>query len=183
MSFKKTGNSLDFALKEADLFFAVETPGGVRLTQQSSFVTDSEGNLMTKEGYKLLPENFVESNDRGVNIPKGSYLQLSDDGTLYMDSTKVEKLYIARVKKLDLLEKEGNTLFKMQNLEENLVQVNDQGSYVKQGFQQMSNVNAINEMMGLIETNRLVEMYQRVMTTQMDELNNDAITKLAPNRG
>ena len=34
-------------------------------------------------------------------------------------------------------------------------------------------------MVGLIETNRLVEMYQKVMTSHMDDLNQDAINKLA----
>jgi flagellar basal-body rod protein FlgG len=43
----------------------------------------------------------------------------------------------------------------------------------------MSNVNAVKEMVNLIEGSRLVEMYQKVMTTHMDDLNRDAITKLA----
>jgi len=43
----------------------------------------------------------------------------------------------------------------------------------------MSNVNPVKEMTALIETNRLVEMYQKVMTSQMNDLNSDAINKLA----
>jgi len=38
-------------------------------------------------------------------------------------------------------------------------------------------------MTSLIETNRLVESYQKVMTTFMDDLNKDAIEKLANLRG
>ena len=34
-------------------------------------------------------------------------------------------------------------------------------------------------MTNLIETNRLADMYQKVMDTQMNELNKDAIEKLA----
>ena len=34
-------------------------------------------------------------------------------------------------------------------------------------------------MTGMIETNRLVDMYSRVMKTHMDELNAEAINKLA----
>jgi len=48
-----------------------------------------------------------------------------------------------------------------------------------QGFLEKSNVNPIREMTNLIETNRLVEQYQKVMTTFMDDLNRDAIEKLA----
>ncbi len=182
MRLRQTGNRLDFALNEPDLFFLVETPQGVRLTQQSSFDINSEGDLVTKEGYRLLPDNFINSTNRNIHIPKGNALFLSDDGTLSMDGQKIAKLFIARVKNTNLVQKEGDTLYKMKDIEKNIIQVNDDGVYVKQGFQQMSNVNAVEEMVSLIETNRLVEMYQRVMTTQMDDLNRDAITKLATTR-
>jgi len=182
MRLRQTGNTLDFALNEPDLFFAVETPQGVRLTQQSSFNINSEGDIVTKEGYRLLPDNFTKTENRNINVPKGNNLYLSDDGTMTMDGDKIAKIYIARVKNTNLLQKEGDTLYKMDNIEDNIIQVNQGGNYVKQGFQQISNVNAVEEMVSLIETNRMVEMYQRVMTTHMDELNRDAITKLTTTR-
>jgi len=37
----------------------------------------------------------------------------------------------------------------------------------------------VREMVGLIEAQRMVEMYQKVMTAHMDDLNSDAINKLA----
>ncbi len=182
MTLRHTGNPLDFALKSPDLFFAVQTPQGVRLTQQSSFDINAQGDIVTKEGYKLLPENFTATTNRSIHVPQGSALTLGEDGTLALDGNKLDKIFIARVKNKNLLHKEGDTLYKMDNIEDNSIQVNNSGSYVKQGFLQMSNVNAIDEMVSLIETNRLVEMYQRVMTTQMDDLNRDAITKLASTR-
>ena len=48
-----------------------------------------------------------------------------------------------------------------------------------QGFIEKSNVNAVREMSSLIETNRLVDMYSKVMKSHMDDLNIEAITKLA----
>ncbi len=182
MRMRHTGNPLDFALKEPDLFFLVNTPNGVRLTQQSSFDIDADGYIVTKEGYKLLPESFSSASERGIRVPRGNALYLTDDGTLSMDGDKVARLYIARVKNTKLLDKEGDTLYKLENPAQNAIQVNDQGAFVKQGYQQISNVNAVEEMVSLIETNRLVEMYQRVMTTHMDELNKDAITKLTTTR-
>lgn len=182
MRLRHTGNRLDFALKEPDLFFALETPNGVRLTQQSTFDINSEGNIVTKEGYRLLPDDFINTQNRNMHVPPGTALHLTDDGTLSIDGEKIAKIFIARVKNTNLLQKEGDTLYKMKDIEKNIVMVNESGAYVKQGFQQISNVNAVEEMVSLIETNRLVEMYQRVMTTQMDELNKDAITKLTTTR-
>ena len=48
-----------------------------------------------------------------------------------------------------------------------------------QGFLEKSNVNVVKEMTDLIETNRLVEEYQKVMSSFMDDLNQEAINKLA----
>ena len=55
----------------------------------------------------------------------------------------------------------------------------ENGDLVAQGFLETSNINPINEMVGLIETNRLVEMYEKVMKSHMNDLNNDAINKLS----
>ena len=55
----------------------------------------------------------------------------------------------------------------------------DPNNSTLQGFLEKSKVNPIKEMTNLIETNRLVEQYQKVMSTFMDDLNRDAIEKLA----
>jgi len=52
-------------------------------------------------------------------------------------------------------------------------------SLVMQGFLETSNVNPVSEMVGLIETNRFVDMYQKVMKSHMNDLNSEAISKLA----
>ncbi len=175
---KHTGNTLDLALNGGDLFFAVQTPNGVRLTQQSSFVLNKDGVLVTKEGDVLLEENFRDLANKNINIPKSDVLRVDKNGGIFADEIKIGKLFIARVKNLKMLEKEGANLYKMQNIEDNIIGL-DEGFFVRQGYKQMSNVNAVKEMVNLIEGSRLVEMYQKVMTTHMDELNKEAITKLA----
>ncbi len=178
-SVKSTGNPLDLALNGGDLFFAVETPAGVRLTQQSSFVINSEGVMTTKDGYPVLENNFRDSANREIKFPKdASNIKISESGEVFSNGTNIGKLFIARVKNLKALDKEGDNLYKMKNMEDNIVSL-DKGNFVRQGFKQMSNVNPVKEMVNLIEANRLVEMYQKVMTSHMDELNRDAITKLA----
>jgi len=179
---KHTGNPLDLALGDGDLFFAVETPNGVRLTQQSSFVLNSDGAITTKDGYKLLETNFRDSASRDIIIPKNGEIKVAEDGTVYSNRAEIGKVFIARVKNLKNLDKEGDNLYKLDKIEDNIVSM-DKGSYVRQGYKQMSNVNPVKEMVNLIEANRLVEMYQKVMTSHMDELNRDAITKLASTRG
>ncbi len=178
---KYTGNSFDFALKDRGLFYAVKTPQGIRLTQQSSFALNDKGELVTSDGFRVMGRDFLKSQEEAIQINKRGKVNVSDDGTIYVGSEKIGALFIGRVNHLKALHKEGDKLYSLSNIEENLKQM-QQGSVVKQGYIQMSNVNAVREMTDLIETSRLVEMYQRVMTSHMDELNRDAITKIATTR-
>ncbi len=178
---KQTGNGLDFALRGGDLFFAVETPNGVRLTQQSSFVVNSEGILTTKDGLKLLPKDFQQTENREIKIPTDKPITVDDSGHIKAGTDDLGAIFIGRVKELKEVKKEGENLYTLEDMDKNLVAM-DKGNFVQQGYVVMSNVNAIKEMTSLIETNRLVEMYQKVMTSHMDELNRDAITKLATTR-
>jgi flagellar basal-body rod protein FlgG len=175
---KQTGNQLDFALRGGNLFFAVETPNGVRLTQQSSFIVNEEGVLTTKDGLKVLPKSFQDTESREIKIPKDAPITVDDSGKITANKEEIGALFIGRVENLKEVQKEGENLYKVQDIDNNL-EAMDKGNFLQQGYVVMSNVNAVKEMTSLIETNRLVEMYQKVMSSQMDELNRDAITKLA----
>ncbi|RUM67821.1 MAG: flagellar biosynthesis protein FlgG [Sulfurospirillum sp.] len=180
-SIRKTGNKLDFALSKRDTFYAVMTPNGVRLTQQSSFKLDNNGKIVTADGFALLPKDFLSTNKKDITIKQKGDLNISDDGTIYIGKNRVDTIFVGAVKNLKALKKEGDKFYTMPDLQNALNQV-DGGGLMKQGYIQMSNINAVKEMTSLIETNRLVEMYQKVMTSHMDELNRDAITKLATTR-
>ncbi len=175
---KKTSNPLDFALKRDDIFFMVETPNGVRLTQNGEFKINDKGVLTTKEGFYVLPQSYFSSGGY-IEIPKkAKTVHVDKEGNIYADNKKIAKFFIAQVNNLKRLKKEGANLFKTDNMNEDISEI-EKGDYVAQGFLQISNVNPVNEMVSLIEANRLTEMYQKVMTSHMDDLNNDAINKLA----
>ncbi len=179
---KYTGNDLDIALRDDDTFFAVRTPNGVKLTQTSSFKLDKDGNIVTSEGYQLMPDNFITSENISIPIPSNATIKIADDGTIYANGVDVGKIFIGKVQNLDKVKKIGNNLYDVENMQENLVSING-SRLVSQGYMKMSNVNAIKEMISLIQSNRMVEIYQKVMTSHMSDLNQDAITKLASTKG
>ncbi len=178
---KHTGNSLDITLKRGDLFYMVDTPNGVKLTQSGSFMLNENGAISTKEGYTLLPDDFLNTNNREIQIPQNSTITVDKSGNIYANEDKIAKIFIASVNNTKDVFKEGDKLLNIENIEDNINQVRD-GDHVQQGYLQMSNVNPIKEMVSLIEVHRLVEMYQKVMTSHTDELNREAITKLASTR-
>ena len=175
---RPTGNKLDIALKNGDSFFAVKTPNGVKLTSQSVFTVDKSGTIVTKEGYKLLPSNFMETENDSIIVTKNANLSIANNGTVSANAQVVDQIFIGKVKNINELQKVGDSLFDMPNMQDRLVRL-DGDDLVRQGYANMSNVNAVKEMVSLIDSNRMVEIYQKVMTTHMSDLNSDAINKLA----
>ncbi len=182
---QRTSNSLDFALSKEGLFFAVKTPQGIRLTRDGSFSTNDEGKLVTKQGYEVLSENYFQNNKNGfITIDDSDSIIVSDKNgqisTNIPNSIKLtenQKLFIAQPQDIKKLKKEGDNLYAFKDIKE--IQNISESEAVQQGFIEKSNVNAIKMMTQLIETNRLVGMYQKAMSTQMDDMNRDAIEKLA----
>ncbi len=187
---ESTGNPLDLALGEKDLFFVVETPAGVRLTRDGAFKLDEDGRMVTREGYPVLSSEYFKSR-QPITVPaNASNLKIDKSGKIeYMDQTApdtpvyVDRLMVVRVDDPSALKSDGDNLFTTEaGLEESDLNVVTATSAVKQGMIERSNVNPVRQMTELIETNRLVEMYQKAMNAQMDDLNNDAINKLASTR-
>lgn len=174
---KQTSTPLDFALKRDDLFFLVETPNGVKLTQNGSFALNEKGEITTKEGYKVAATKYF-ANKKYLSVPENASLVSNKSGKLYANNELVGKLFIAQVENQKELQKEGDGYYKVDDIYA-VKEIEDGGDYLMQGYLQGSNVNAVKEMVSLIETNRLVSMYQKVMHTHMNDLNNESINKLA----
>ncbi len=177
---KNTGNNLDFALKQKEAFFVVNTPQGARLTQNGNFTLSKDGVLVTKEGYEVLPSSFRNSKQGNISFSTNDKMTSDKNGNIYINGEATSQLYIVRPSDIRTLEKEGDNLYKFKN-EDDLEVVADE-DVVAQGFLETSNVNPVRQMTALIEASRLVEMYQKVMTTHMNDLNSEAITKLATSK-
>ena len=171
---KKTGNDLDFALTKKDAFFLVKTPDGIKATRDGSFTVNDEGHLVTKEGYEVLPKTYFKDYHL-LEVKPNKMLKADKNGDLYQGGLQTNSLFVASFDDLKKLKKLGNNLYDFGNMQP----IENGKNAVAQGFIEKSNINPVTEMTELIETNRLVEMYQKAMDTQMNELNRDAITKLA----
>jgi flagellar basal-body rod protein FlgF len=176
---------MDLALKKGDTFFAVETPAGVRYTRDGSFTVDSQGRVATKEGFPVLPQNYFEAKNY-ITVPQGSEVIVDGNGGMHfkiageaLNQEPDAQLLIAQFDNIKTLKKEGQNLYS--NAEQPLLSTDT--NTVMQGFVEKSNINAVLEMTALIETNRLVGMYQKAMDSQMNDVNSEAINKLGNVRG
>ncbi|PAF43034.1 flagellar hook-basal body protein [Helicobacter sp. 11S03491-1] len=183
----RTDNPLDFALNKENAYFAIQTPAGIRYTRDGSFTIGTDGMLSTKEGYHVLSRVGLD-NDGGIMLAQGMEVEADKNGNLYFRDTSNEaigeplaggSIAVVSFANPKYLKKVGQNLYeypqdKMSD-RENLMT----SHAIMQYFVERSNVNAVNEMTQLIETNRLVDMYSKVLKTHMDDLNTEAISKLA----
>lgn len=179
----KTDNTFDFALGGSGHFFVVNTPQGIRLTQDGSFKLNDDGVLVSKEGFEVLANDGFDAKsairfnneDAIVEADKNGQFYISIPGNAQLVAGS--KLMIVRPENLQNLVKEGANLYKPESLE--TLHVSEESGLVLQGFVEKSNVNPINEMVAMIEANRLVGMYQKAMDSQMNDMNKDAVEKLS----
>jgi flagellar basal-body rod protein FlgF len=154
---QRTGNPLDVMI-EGEGFFVIQTKDGLAYTRRGDFTLDRDGRLVTQAGDPVLGEG-----DRPINV-KGGQVSISEDGAIKVDSEGVGKLSVVSFEDPRRLERKANGYF-MSPVPGRKV---DRPKVV-QGALEMSNVNAIREMVDLIDIQRSFEIYQKVIQTVSEE--------------
>ncbi|MCD8554021.1 flagellar hook-basal body protein [Seleniivibrio sp.] len=168
---QETGRQFDFALTNPNAYFAVDTPFGIRFTRNGDFTVDSEGELTTQDGFKVLSNLTVPQN---IPIPQNAQsLVVSENGDLLVNGVPTMRIATAQFEDMDKLEKVGTNLFAAVDM----LPEESENPGIEQGFLEGSNVNPLSEMVRMIEANRTFETYQKVVTT-IDELNNKAVNSV-----
>lgn len=161
-----TGNNLDFALTDRNSFFSVLTPQGERFTRGGNFRLNTENQLITSEG---LTVNGKE----GPIVIDGRDVQVSEDGTVVVDGKAIGGMKIVTFPRPDRLQKLGNSLFAPIDTD-NQPRIQESVQMV-QGSVEGSNVEAVSEIVRMIQANRSYSTLQKALTTQ-DEANRQANT-------
>jgi flagellar basal-body rod protein FlgG len=163
-----TGNSFDLALRGKG-FFSIETPEGERYTRGGDFTKDSEGYLVTEEGYKVLGE-------AGYIKVDGSNITVNEKGEVYSDSQLVDRLKLVDFNDYEVLRKEGNGLLRIEEGTE--AELAEAAGLVQQGFLESSNVNSVKEMVEMMTMMRSYEANQKMIKIH-DELIGKAVNEIA----
>ncbi len=168
-----TSNQLDVALAGKG-FFSVLTPQGEFLTRNGAFSQNADGTLMTKQGYPVLGEGGP------IVIPDGTRnVHISDDGRVFADNVEVGAFKITAFADPSLeMEKLGYNLYRVRDgATPETVDAYAEGLVVNQGFLEKANINVVEEMVKMIETQRAFEANSKVMQTG-HAMDTEAITKV-----
>ncbi|MBW2650950.1 MAG: flagellar basal-body rod protein FlgF [Deltaproteobacteria bacterium] len=167
---QKTGNVLDLAINENG-FFAVQTKTGVAYTKDGRFTLNKDGKLVTQSGDYVL--------GRGGKITiDGNNVQISRDGVINVDGDEVGALKIVSFREPSALVKINTGLYRNPD---NLADAKEkENTWVQSGHLELSNVQAIREMVEMINIQRTFESYQKVIQTisEQDKMSTNRIGKL-----
>ncbi len=163
-----TNRDLDIALT-GNGYLAVETPQGVRYTRNGSLVLNSRSELATADGFPVLSES-----GRPISLGSGS-IRFAEDGDVYLEKVKVDRLKIVSFDKTSPLVREGNSLFSCQG-GKSAERPSD--SSIKQGFLEQSNVNPVSAVVSMVGILRNFEAMQKSVNLVMNDIDSKSIEKL-----
>jgi flagellar basal-body rod protein FlgG len=166
-----TGNSLDLAL-DGDGYFQVQMPGGtLGYTRAGNFSRSAEGLLVTSEGYQVQP---------GITVPEGTTaITVGSDGTVsatipgQTEASQIGQIQVATFPNGAGLQATGDT-YLVETAASGAANVGVAGQdgrgNIKQGMLEASNVNVVEELVDMIETQRAYEVNSKMISATDDML-------------
>jgi len=165
-----TGNALDMAIN-GDGFFQVQMPDGTtNYTRAGSFQLNADGQIVTADGYTLLPGLTVPQDTIDITIDESGQVQVKLDGTT--DTQTIGQIQLAMFPNDAGLAALGNNLYSETAASGAPVVGNpaiDGFGKIEDGSIEQSNVNVVSEITNLITAQRAYEMNSRVIKTS-DEM-------------
>jgi flagellar basal-body rod protein FlgG len=167
-----TENSLDIAIN-GDGFFQIELPNGdTAYTRSGAFSLNADGELVTQQGYRILPQISVPTDATKVEINESGEVLVKTPGQIAMQN--VGQLDLAVFANPAGMEAIGDTMFK-ETEASGAVQTGTPGQEtygkIQQGAIEQSNVNVVEEITRLITAQRTYEMNSNVISTTDEMLN------------
>ena len=163
-----TGNELDLAI-EGKGMFKILSNGQEYYTRDGSFKTDRDGYIVTSNGDRLQPEFAIPQGTTDITVDPYGLLTASDaEGN---PLGQVQLTLYTFVNPAGLAAK-GRNLFEQTEASGDPIEGNpgtDSIGTIAQGFLEMSNVDAVKEMVDMIVTQRTYELNSKTVQTS-DEM-------------
>ena len=165
-----TDNTFDMAIQGKGFFQVLMPNGDTAYTRDGTFQLNGQGEVVTHDGFKILPSISVPSNAVDVTVNASGEVQVKIEGKVTPE--KKGQIQIAVFPNDAGLEAIGDNLL----LETPASGTASTGApattgfgSILQGFLETSNVNAVEEISNLISAQRAYEMNSKVIKTS-DEM-------------
>jgi flagellar basal-body rod protein FlgG len=169
--FQLTRNQLDMAIEGAGFFQVLQPNGETAYTRAGSFKVDGEGRVVTSDGYLMTPEITIPADASAVSI--------GSDGTVsVIQAGAADASEIGSVELVNFINPAGLSAIGRNLLLETAASGapiagtpgEDGLGTIAQGYVEMSNVNVVDEMVGMITAQRAYELNSKAIQAADDML-------------
>lgn len=165
-----TGNSRDLAINGKGYFQVLMPDGSRAYTRDGSFQVNEDGQMVTANGLPLEPAIFLPANALSVTIGQDGIVTVTQPGN--PQGNQVGQVTLTTFMNDAGLEARGGNLYVETQASgapvEALPGFNGAGT-LYQGYVEASNVNVVEEMVNMIQTQRAYEINSRAISTS-DEM-------------
>jgi flagellar basal-body rod protein FlgG len=162
---QQTGNTYDVAI-QGQGFYKITLPDGTNAyTRDGSFLVNSDGNLVTNQGYLVTGVGQIPAT--AVNVAVGSDGTIS--ATVNNAAVKISPITISNFPNPEGLSSLGSNLYQETAASGNAVDGQTPGTNgmgtLAQGFIETSNVQVVEEMVNMIQAQRAYEINSKAIQT------------------
>jgi len=167
----QTGNSMDIAVEGRGFFQVLHPDGSIVYTRDGAFGLSADGRLVTNNGYALEPAITIPPNTTSITIGSDGVVSVLVAGNTV--PTQVGTIELAGFINPSGLAAVGKNLYRETAASgapiANTPGTDGLGTLI-QGALESSNVNVVEEMVNMIETQRAYEMNSKAISTTDDML-------------
>lgn len=174
----QTGNSMDVAIQGRG-FLQVSMPdGSIAYTRDGSLHSDANGQLVTADGYPIEPAITLPANIQSLTIGADGTVSATTNGSA--TAVQIGTLQLADFVNPAGLQAQGSNLY-LETASSGTPQTGQPGlngmGTLMQGSLESSNVNVVEEMVNMIETQRTYEMNSKAISST-DQMLQDLTDKM-----
>ena len=163
---QQSGNAYDLAI-QGNGFFQVQMPDGTTgYSRDGGFQVDAAGQLVTNQGYPVLPGITVPADAKSVTVAQDGTVQVTTAGNATPNT--IGQLQLANFVNPAGLESLGQNLYAETAASgtpnTGVPGINELGT-LRQGFVETSNVNVVEELVNMIATQRAYELNSKAIQT------------------
>lgn len=161
---QQTSNPKDVAIRGQGFFQVLMPDGSAAYTRDGSFQVSSEGQLVTASGYPIQPAVTIPSNAQEITFGSDGTISVSTPSS--SAHTQVGSLQLVQFSNPAGLESRGENLYTETPASgaPNAATPGTSGTGVlMQGYVETSNVNVVEELVNMIQTQRAYEINSKVI--------------------
>jgi flagellar basal-body rod protein FlgG len=163
---QQTGNDKDVMINGSGYFQVLLPDGTQAYTRDGSFQTDANGQLVTASGYVLQPPITVPSNAMSLTVGRDGTVSVTTQGQ--SAPTQIGSIQVQTFVNPAGLDSRGENLY-VETGASGTANANTPGTngagVLMQGYVETSNVNVVEEMVNMIQTQRAYEINSKAITT------------------